>query len=72
MSVAKLREDNRKAEMKAVCQFIDTCDFDEIATIIEEIRCVHDNLYAFCPTRKFMAKIESVCINGESIQLNIE
>ncbi|MFI0477808.1 MAG: hypothetical protein ACH349_01605 [Candidatus Rhabdochlamydia sp.] len=72
MSINELMKNNRKEEMKAICMFINSCSLYELATIIEEIRCCHDNLLAFNPHTKLLAKIESVSINGECIQLNIQ
>lgn len=71
-NVAELREANRADEMKAVLQFIDTCDFEELARIVEEIRCCHDCLMVFDSESKTVKKVESVGLNGETIQLNVE
>ena len=62
----------RKEQMKHVYSFLVNCSPVELYSIVEEIRCVHDNLFAFNPTTKLFAKIASTCLNGESIQLNIE
>lgn len=72
MSVHVIMKKNRKEEMKAICKFIDSADFEELAIIVEEIRCCHDNLMAFNPDTGLLAKIESICLNGECLQLNIE
>ena len=72
MNLKELIENNRKEEMKAICHFIDTASLKELATIIAEIRCCHDNILAFNQDTKLLAKIESVGLNGEAIQLNIE
>lgn len=63
---------NRHEQLLAICNFIPTCNLEELAFIIAEIRCWHDNLLAFNPDTKLLAKIASVSINGECIQLNIE
>ena len=63
---------NRSEEMKAICRFIDTCDFEELAKIVEEIRCCHDCLFAFNAETGLFAKIDSICLNGEAIQMNVE
>ena len=63
---------NREEEMKAVYRFIDTCNIEEIAKILEEIRGCHDNLLTWNKETRLLAKVERVCINGECIQLNIE
>jgi hypothetical protein len=68
----ELMENNRADEMKAIMRFIDTCHIDELARIVEEIRCCHDCLFAFNEETGLLAKIESICINGEAIQMNIE
>lgn len=72
MNIAEMMKNNRKEELKAIYRFIDTADFEELMGIIEEIRCCHDNLLAFNADTSLLAKIESVCLNGEAIQLNIE
>jgi hypothetical protein len=72
MNIAELKRSNRKAEFAAVCRFIDECDYEEVAHLLEEIRCCHDNLFAWNRDTKLLAKIESVSVNGEAIQLNIE
>jgi hypothetical protein len=72
MSIKEFFEKNRQEELKAIYRFIESCDFEECGKIIDEIRCVHDNLITFNPVTGLLAKVESVCLNGESIQLNIE
>jgi len=72
MKINELMESNRKKELIAICRFICTCDCDELRTIIEEIRCFHDNLLCFNSTTGSLSKVESVCINGECLQLNLE
>jgi hypothetical protein len=71
MSVAKLTKSNRREELKAICRFIETCDLEDLVRIIEEIRCVHDNLIAWNEDTHLLAKVESTSINSEFIQLNI-
>ena len=58
-------------DLKAIFHFIETCSAEEAYHIIEEIRCVHDNLYAFDPDSRLLAKIESSSMNGHCIQLNM-
>jgi hypothetical protein len=65
-------EKNRAEELHTIMKWIDKASYFECTKIIEEIRCCHDNLMAWNPETKLLAKIESVCINGEAIQLNIE
>lgn len=72
MSLDQFFKNIRKEELKAMYKFIYMCDVEELASIIEEIRCVHDNLMALNEDTRLLAKIESVSINGECIQLNIE
>lgn len=72
MRLDELMQSNRTKELKAVFRFIDTADFDELVMIVDEIRCCHDNLLTFNPNTKSLDRIESVCLNGEAIQLNIE
>jgi hypothetical protein len=64
-------EMNRIEEFRAVCRYISHASFLECATIISEIRCSHDNLYVFNRTLSTLDKVDSVTINGEGIQLNI-
>jgi len=71
-SVCQIMDRNRLEELRAICRFIATCDFNELGVIVEEIRCVHDNLYAFNFETKLFCKVDSICISGESIQLNLE
>lgn len=59
-------------ELKAVYRFITTCNTVELLSIVEEIRCYHDNLFTWNEDSRLFAKVESVCLNGECIQLNIE
>lgn len=67
-----IMEENRKEEFRAVCRFIERADLEYIAKMIEEIRCVHNNLIAFDVMNSRMSKIESICINGECVQLTLE
>ena len=62
----------RQLELKAIFRFIDSADFEELAQIIEEVRCCHDNLIAWDEETKRLMKVESVSINGMDIQLNVE
>lgn len=68
--LSKLMEENRKNELKAVFRFIYNADLNELAQIVEEIRCVHNNLRAWNSKIKCFEDIESVRLNGEHIQLN--
>lgn len=72
MNLKNLMKNHRREELLAVFKFISTCDLIELTQIVEEIRCVHDNLMAFNFETGLLAKIESVYLNGECIQLNIE
>jgi len=72
MRLDQLMEKNRFEELKAVFRFISTCSPEELAHIMAEIRCVHDNILVFNEDTKLLAKVESVCINGECVQLNLE
>lgn len=62
----------RNEELKAIYKFIESADVYELGSIIEEIRCCHDNLLAFNRDTGLLARIESVSLNGDAIQLNIE
>ncbi len=62
----------RQEELKAIYRFIDSADWDELALIIGEIIVCHDNLMVFDRDTKTLKNVREVCINGESIQLNVE
>ena len=70
-NLQQMLDEHRRKEMQAVFKFIYGCDTEEIAEIIAEIRCYHDNLIVWNPATKSLEPIDSVSINGESIQLNI-
>lgn len=72
ISFKELRDKNRINEMKAICRFICTCNVYELAIILEEMRCYHDNLSAFNPCTKLLCKVKTVSINGEYVQLNLD
>lgn len=72
MKLNKMMEKNRRAELRAICKFIDTADFEDLTTIIEEIRVCHDNIFVFSEEHKSLDRVTSVCLNGECIQLNLE
>ncbi len=61
----------RERELKAIYRFIDNSHLDELAKIIAEVIVCH-GLMVFDPVLKTLKSIESVCINGESLQLNAE
>ncbi len=71
MKLKKMMDDHRFEELKAVFRFIDGASIEEVAEIIGEIRCCHDNILVFNKNHKSLDKVESVHINGESIQLNL-
>lgn len=71
-SIDDLIKKNRKKELVAIYKFITTCDVVELATLIEEIRCVHDNFFAFNPHTKLFCKVENISINGDCVQLNLD
>ncbi len=62
----------RKIQLKEIYEFINSANILECAQIIEEILSVHKNLIIFSPKRDGMEKIESICINEEFIQMNLE
>jgi hypothetical protein len=72
MNISEMMDEHRQKEIIAICSFINHANLYELAMIIEEIRCCHDNILAFNFDTALLAKIESVSINGECIQLNIE
>lgn len=67
----KLEIKHRRIKLEEVMAFIDSADDEELYKIIEEIRCVHDNLMVFDMRKKELIKVESTCLNGEGIQLNV-
>lgn len=72
MSAEELIEYARAEQMKGIMRFIEGCSVKEAAKIIEEIRCVHDNLYAWNPNHKCLDKIDWINIDVDYIQLNIQ
>ncbi len=62
----------RQQQLIEVYRIINDANIEELANIVEEIRCCHDNLMTFNQETKLFAKVESVSINGDAIQLNIE
>jgi len=72
MKLDEMMKKNRTQELKAVYKFIDGATIEEIASIIEEIRIFHDNILVFNQKHKSLDGVESVSINGECIQLNLE
>lgn len=78
MSLNKMMKDYREQELevrkqglKMVYAFINQASVEEIAKIILEIRVCHDNIMVFNEQHKSLDKVDSVCINGECIQLNL-
>ncbi len=72
MDLPKLMKKHRQEEMKAIATFIQHASVVELALIIEEIRVVHDCLMAWNEDIKSLDEVESIAINGESIQLNLK
>jgi len=72
MSLNEMMDEHRKEEIKAVYRFIDGASVEELASIIAEIRTCHDNVLVFNQKRKSLDRVESVCINRDAIQLNLE
>ena len=72
MSLNKMMKDHREQELKAIYEFINQASVEEIAQIILEIRACHDNILVFNENNKSLDKVNSVCINGDCIQLNLE
>lgn len=62
----------RKAELRNICDFIDSSNSYELGIIIDHIKCSHDNIMVFNHQTKLLAKVDGVSINGDCIQLNIE
>lgn len=67
----ELIESNRIEQLKAIMRFIDKCGPTELALIIEEIRCCHNNIFVFNTKTKSLDKVEQICLNGECIQINV-
>ncbi len=72
LDFASMFRKHRLEELKAICAFINRATIEEMASIIEEIRCVHDCLYTFNQDTKLFAKVDGVYINDNGIQMNIE
>ena len=72
MSLEQMMKNHRHKELVAVYHFIEQATIEEIAGIIAEIRTCHDNILVFNQKHKSLDKVESVAINGEFIQLNLE
>jgi hypothetical protein len=62
----------RKQEMRPIFKFIATASPEECALIIEEIRCVHDNIGTWNEAELTSHDVKSVCLNDGCIQLNVE
>jgi hypothetical protein len=71
-TLSELVKGNRREEMKAVYRIIQNASIHELYRIIEEIRCVHDNIRVVNPITKDVCRVRSTCLIGESIQLNFE
>lgn len=67
-----MMEDHRNKELVAIGRFIMKANIEELAMIINEIQICHDNLLAFNLFTASLDKVNSVSINGEYIQLNLE
>jgi hypothetical protein len=61
----------RQRELQAIYRFISNSHPYELANIVSEIRVCH-GLMVFDPSTKTLKNIETVSINGETIQLNAE
>ena len=61
----------RERELRAIFRFIDNSHPSELAEIVAEIIVCH-GLMVFDPIAKTLKNIETVCINGETLQLNSE
>ena len=56
---------------KAACELIARCDINQAGAFVNEVLMIHPFL-AWNQTTKSLDSIESVSINGDAIQLNIE
>lgn len=56
---------------KAACELITRCDINQAGAFVNEVLMIHPML-AWNQTTKSLDSIESVSINGDAIQLNIE
>lgn len=61
-----------KEQFVAVCRYIAKADYETIAHLLAEIICVHDNLIVWNEKHKTLDSVESVSINGEAVQLNLQ
>jgi hypothetical protein len=72
MNLNEMMLEHKFDELKAIYRFIYEASAEDCARIIEEIRCVHDNILVFNKKEKSLDRVESVEMNGEAIQLIIE
>ncbi len=57
--------------LKQVSRFLEDCTVEQAAIIVNEVLMLHP-MMAWNPVTKLMIDIESVNVNGQVIQLNIE
>lgn len=72
MGLDKLMEENREKELRAIYRFIATASTEELASIIAEMHCIHDNMLVFNRKHKSLDRVELIGVNGECIQLNVK
>jgi hypothetical protein len=58
-------------KFRATCALIDECTEEHAALILNEILMCH-SIMAFNPNHNCLRDVESVCMNGKSIQLNLQ
>lgn len=56
---------------RKTCELIERCDAEQAGAIVNEVLMIH-SILAFNPVTKHLDIVESVCMNGDAIQLNIE
>ncbi len=71
MELIEIFEANRLKEYGLICRWIAEANTTELALIIDEIRCCHDNLMVWNEGTKCLDKVESLSINDQCVQLNL-
>lgn len=56
--------------LREIMKFLDGCSKESKALIVNEVLMLNP-MFCFNSTTKSLDKVESVCLNGEAIQLNV-
>lgn len=63
---------NRQDRLIEILRYIENASIVELYWIVEEIRCVRGCLFSWDEDSRQYKKAESTCLNGDTIQLNLE